>query len=373
MKDDMLLWDETLFKDPNVFELDYVPEHFEYRDAQMRSLRFCVKPAFRGGRPLNALCMGPPGTGKTTAILKLFEEIEKHTKSIIPVHVNCQMDRTRYAIFSKIYKKIFGIAPPSSGVSFKRLFEKVAMELVSRKGVLLVALDDVNYLFSDREIDHVLYTLLRSHESLPGFRAGVIAAHSEPSMRYILDPRVVSVFRPEEVLFPAYTRDEIFAILARRVQLGFYKGVMPQQVLALVADLTASSGDLRVGIDLLKRSGLEAERRASKSIAEDDVRRAFESSRFLHLENAIRSLSRDESALLKIIAEQPAKEIRSGELYEIYKEKTGAGYTKFYEILGRLEALRLLDASFTGSGTRGRSRIIRLRYEPSEVSARIKI
>lgn len=370
MRDDMLLWDETLFKDPEVFELDYVPEHFEHREAQMNSLRFCVRPAIRGARPVNALCLGPPGTGKTTAIIKLFEEIEKHTRSVIPVHINCQIDGTRYSIFYRIYKKIFGVSPPTSGISFKRLFDKIANELASREVVLIVALDDVSYLFPEKEIDHVLYTLLRSHESLSGFRAGVIAAHSEPSMRYILDPRVESVFRPEQILFTPYQRDEIFAILSRRAQLGFYPGVLSQEVLDAVVSLTAESGDLRVGIDLLKRSGLEAERRASRSISEEDVRKAFESSRFLHLEHAIRALSRDERILLRIIAEQPEGKAQSGELYSRYHEITHAGYTKFYEILKRLETMRLLETSFTGSGMRGRSRIIRLRYDPAEVLTR---
>ncbi|HOK57644.1 MAG TPA: ORC1-type DNA replication protein [Methanothrix sp.] len=372
MKDDMLLWDETLFKDPEVFELDYVPEHFDHREAQMKSLRFCVRPAIRGARPVNALCLGPPGTGKTTAIIKLFEEIEKHTRSVITVHINCQIDGTRYSIFSRIYKKIFGVAPPSSGISFKRLFDKIANELASREAVLIVALDDVSYLFPEKEIDQILYTLLRSHESLPGFRAGVMAAHSEPSMKYILDPRVESVFRPEEILFPPYKRDEIFAILSRRAQLGFYPGVLSQDVLDLVVDLTTESGDLRVGIDLLKRAGMEAERRASRSISEEDVRRAFSSSRFLHIEHAIRSLSGDERTLLRIIAEQPGGKAQSGELYRTYHGITQAGYTKFYEILKRLEALRLVETSFTGPGMRGRSRIIRLRCDPAEVITRVK-
>lgn len=370
MKDDMLLWDETLFKDPEVFELDYVPEHFDHRDAQMNSLRFCVRPALRGARPVNALCLGPPGTGKTTAIIKLFEEIEKHTRSVIPVHINCQIDGTRYSIFSRIYKRIFGVTPPSSGISFKRLFDKIASTLASREAVLIVALDDVSYLFPEKEIDHILYTFLRSHESLPGFRAGVIAAHSETSLRYILDHRVESVFRPEEIQFPPYKRDEIFAILSRRAQLGFYPGVLSRDVLDVVVDLTAESGDLRVGIDLLKRSCLEAERRASRSISEDDVKKAFERSRFLHLEHVLRSLSRDERTLLRIVAEQPEGKAQSGELYSIYHEVAHSGYTKFYEILKRLEALRLIETSFTGSGMRGRSRIIRLRYDPTEVLTR---
>ena len=235
-KPDMLLWEETIFRDRDLFELDHLPEHFLHREPQNNSLKFCIRPALQGGRPVNALCLGPPGTGKTTAILKLFEEIEAHSSRVVPVHVNCQMDSTRYSVFYQIYKKLFDHAPPSSGISFKRIFEKVAEATVEQDKVLVVALDDINYLFHEKEIDHVLYSLLRAHETCPGARMGVIGVMSELSLSYVLDPRVVSVFQPEEVLFPLYSRGEIADILAHRAQMGFYPGVMSQPVLDAVVE-----------------------------------------------------------------------------------------------------------------------------------------
>ncbi len=40
MKKSLLQWDETLFRDPEVFELDFVPEQFHHRENQMRALAF---------------------------------------------------------------------------------------------------------------------------------------------------------------------------------------------------------------------------------------------------------------------------------------------------------------------------------------------
>ena len=107
---------------------------------------------------------------------------------VVPVHVNCQMDSTRYAVFYQIYKKIFEHAPPSSGISFKRIFEKVAQHSADEDKVLVVALDDINYLFHEKEVDHVLYSLLRAHETCPGARMGVIGVMSELTLNYVLDP-----------------------------------------------------------------------------------------------------------------------------------------------------------------------------------------
>jgi len=87
----------------------------------------------------------------------------------------------------------------------------------------------------------------------------VIGIMSELALNYVLDPRVVSVFQAEEVIFPLYSRNEIRDILSRRSQMGFYPGVIADDILETVVDHTEKSGDLRVGIDLLKRAGLNAE------------------------------------------------------------------------------------------------------------------
>jgi len=365
----MLLWEETLFKNRDLFELDHLPEHFLHREAQMNGLKFCVRPALQGGRPVNALCLGPPGTGKTTAIIKLFEEVEAHSSKVVPVYVNCQMDYTRYAVFHQLYKKLFGHSPPPSGISFKRIFEKVARQSAEKGQVLVVALDDVNYLFSEREVDHVLYSLLRAHETFPGARMGVIAILSEPSLRYVFDPRVASVFQAEEIAFPLYNREEIRDILGRRAQLGFYSRVISDEVLDVIADYTEKSGDLRVGIDLLKRSGLSAEKRASRTISAEDVHSSYERSRLIHLTYALKSLKEDELLVLRLASEHESS--RAGELFNLFHKEAGSGYTRFHEILNKLDAIRLINTDFSGAGTRGRSRIIKVRYDPEEILSRI--
>ena len=201
MKKNLLMWDETLFRDPEVLEIDYVPEQFEFRDAQMRELAFQIRPGLRGGRPLNTVCKGLPGTGKTTSIRKLFAEIEDTTKKLVPVYINCQIDNTKFAIISQIYKKLSGHLPPSSGTSFKQVFDAVARILVKEEIVLLVALDDANYLLYENEINKVLYTLLRSHETYEGTRIGVIVIVSDldVDLSRAVDARVASVFRPAEI------------------------------------------------------------------------------------------------------------------------------------------------------------------------------
>ncbi len=370
MKKNLLMWDETLFRDPEVFEIDFIPEQFNHRENQMRELAFQIRPGLRGARPLNTICRGLPGTGKTTSLRKIFAEIEETTKKMVPVYINCQIDNTKFAVFSQIYRKLSGHLPPASGTSFKQVFDAVARLLQKEETVLIVCLDDANYLMYENEINRVLYTLLRSHEAYPGTRIGVIAIISDMTVDFLqeVDPRVASVFRPTEIYFPAYDEDEIRDILLERVRQGLFPNVMPDSMLDLVVEQTQKSGDLRVGIDLIKRAALNAENDARRTIERDDICRAYEISKYLHLTFTIRTLRQDERQLIRHIAEisvQENGEMAAGEVYRSAKESMKIGYTRFYEIIKKFDAMHLVNLHYRPG--RGRTRIITLRYDPNRV------
>jgi cell division control protein 6 len=369
MKKDLLMWDETLFRDPEVFEFDYVPEQFQFRENQMRELAFQIRPGMRGGRPLNSICKGLPGTGKTTSVRRLFAEVGEATKKLVPVYVNCQIDNTKFAIFSQVYRKLTGHLPPASGTSFKQLFDAICRILVKDELVLLIALDDANYLLYENEINKVLYTLLRAHEAYEGIRTGVIVIISDLDVDLVkaVDARVSSVFRPTEIYFPTYEHAEVREILQMRVLQGLYPGVISEEMLALVIDQTQKSGDLRVGIDLLKRATLNAERAARRTVERDDICGAYSVSKYLHLAFTTKTLKDEEKNVLRALANASNREqeMNAGEVYKAIAGMVPIGYTRFYEVVKKLDALRLVNLHYREG--RGRTRLISLRYEPAKV------
>lgn len=365
----MLMWDETLFRDPDVFEIDYIPDQFNYRENQMRELSFLLRPGLRGGRPLNAVIRGPPGTGKTTSVRKIFSDIEEIESQMLTIQINCQIENTRFSILSEIYKRLAGHTPSAAGNSFKRVFESIAQAMLDQDRVVVVALDDANYLMYEAELNKILYLLLRSHEAYPGTRIGVVVIISDMDVDLSreIDSRVRSVFSPTEVYFPPYSEPEIYHILRERVLQGLYPGVLSDELLKLVAAHTMATGDLRVGIDMLKRATLNAEMAAEREIGREHIKAAYKVSKYVHLQHSLKSLGKDEKDIIRIIAEESKTEeqLTTGKVFETVKSQTGIGYTTFYEIIQKLDSLRLLNLQYKEG--RGRTRLINLRYDPDKI------
>ena len=373
VKRQILSWDETLFRDAEVFDPDFVPEQFHFREEQTRELAFQLRPGLHGARPMNTVCCGVPGTGKTTTVRKLFSEIEETSQSLVPIYINCQIDNTTYGIISEIYHQLSGQTPRASGTSTKKVFDGVARVLDRDQKVLVVALDDANYLLYENELNRVLYSLLRTHEVYPGTKIGVIVILSDLSVNLAerLDARAHSIFRPGEVYFSPYTSAEVEEILDARARQGFFSNVLPTEILERVVDTTMKSGDLRVGIDLLKRAGIAAEMDGRRQIEEEDIDNAHDASRFLHLDAVIRTLHEEEETLLRLLAENQSDDdgITGGEFYDRIKTILPLGYTRFYEIVAKLESMHLIDVHYRSG--RGRSRVITLRYEPDQILSRV--
>ena len=269
----------TLFQDASVFTVDYIPDPGPYRMIQAEELAFELRPGMAGSTPGSVICRGPPGTGKTACVRAIFSEIEALTSRFVPVYVDCRVDWTEHAIFSRIFSKLAG-RPPAEEIAEWEVRGAIADLLWERKAVLVVCLDEIVCLGSRSEINHMLYVLLRMYESYPGTKVGVVATVSDLSYNLPadLDACVFSVFHPVEIFFPPLYAKEIREILRERVQQGLAPGVVPAKVLALVVERTRERGDIRVGLDLLKRAVTFAEQDGRRVVTQEDVYTAHESS-----------------------------------------------------------------------------------------------
>ena len=363
--EDILMYDESLFQNINAFDPDYLPPNYNFRDTQMEAMAMAIRPAMRGGQPSNAVILGSPATGKTTAIRKVFELVEKNTEKVVCVYINCQIHTTRFGIFSQIFKKVFGHLPPETGVPFSRIYAQIMKELQKNGQSVVVAFDDINYLFQTNHANKVVYDLLRAYEEYPGVKASIFAILSDLEFKYAFDKNVNTVFIPQEIMFPLYKYNEIEDILRDRVNAGFFPGVLSDDILEQISMYTLENGDLRVGINLLRSCGNIAEASASREITQEHFDKAIESLVSINVSETLKSLNSAERELLQMIVNFDGI-YTAGELGEDYKQKTGSSYASFNRTLDKLEFVRLFDTKYTGKGVRGNSREIILRFNPED-------
>ena len=363
--EDILMHDESLFSNINAFDPDYIPPNYNYRDVQMEAMAMAIRPAMSGGQPSNAVILGSPATGKTTAIRKIYELVEKNTEKVVCVYINCQLHTTRFGIISQIHKKIFGHLPPETGVPFARVYDKVMKELQRTGKSLILSLDDVNYLFQSKNANKLFYDILRAYEEYPGVKSAIFAILSDLEFKYAFDKNVETVFIPQEITFPPYSYSEIEDILRDRVKAGFYPNVMGDEVLEEIAMYTVDNGDLRTGINLLRNCGNIAEANASREITIEHFNQAVDSLVSINVVQILDSLTDIERSLLELIIDSK-ENITAGELGEAFREKEKVSYASYNRTLDKLEFVRLIDTKYTGSGVRGNSREIILRFNPDD-------
>jgi cell division control protein 6 len=228
------------------------------------------------------------------------------------------------------------------GSPAREVLHKIGKALLERKVILAVCLDDANYLLPDKVLNSVLYLLLRIHETYPGTKAGIMATVSNMEMEFAreLDPCVMSVFHPMEIYFSPYTWEEVHGILQDRIRQALFPGAIPDEIVNDIVDKAMACGDLRVGLDLVRRASLNAEREGLMAVCGHHVESAFEFSKNVHLESTMKTLNKEELNLLTHIAhltlEDPDSPLTAGMLYDSAQRRMRISYTNFHQRIKKL-------------------------------------
>ncbi len=267
---DIINEEGTIFRDKDVFTIEYMPENYKFRDHQLKKMAVHSRELKRDHKPQNMMLIGPCASGKTTAVNKFFELVEEHYNNAVCVHVNCQSYTTEYKVFIKIHEKIFGQRVSVGGLSTFSIYNKVMDYIIKENKVLIVALDDFDFIKTSKDLNRTLYTLLRAHETYPGAKITVFTITSHLT-KMIIDPNVATVFYPIEIQFPSYTREEMYSILSERCRIGFYKDVISDEIIQEVANRAYEIGDVRHGLKILTEIGEKTEKTGSNQIQKEHL------------------------------------------------------------------------------------------------------
>lgn len=360
----------ALFRNRDALSTEYVPAELPFREGQIRQVAQILAPALHGSKPSNLLLYGKTGTGKTAVARLVVEKLHAQdiSKKIVTCYVNSRIASTEYRTLAKIAESLplhEDKRIPGTGLSIGTVLDRIFNAIRDNRIHLILILDEIDYLVNAYG-DDVLYQFTRAGEHVePGFFT-IVGISNDLKFKDELDPRVLSSLGEEELVFPPYTTEELYAILAARAKIAFRPGVVPNSVLNLCAALAGSEhGDARRAVDLLRVAGEIAEREGIHRVTEDCIRKASERVESNRIEDALRSLPIQNKLVLLTASKFPGG-TNTGDLYMAYDglaRRLGIEaltQRRVSGILAELDLLGLLEAAVVSKGRRGRTKRIRL-------------
>jgi cell division control protein 6 len=218
--------------------------------------------------------------------------------------------------------------------------------------------------------DDFLYNFTRINQELKKAKVSIIGITNDLHFIDTLDARVKSSLSEEEILFPPYNALELQDILKQRVELGFYPGVVSEEVIPKCAALAAQEhGDARRALDLLRVAGEIAERENDSKITEKHVDAALEKIDYDRIIESIKSLPKQSKALFWAIVEleeRGEKNMQTGDIFNVYENvcrECGLHpltQRRVSDLISELDMMGLINARVISLGRYGRTREVNL-------------
>ncbi len=369
-----------IFKKRDILSPDYVPERLPHRENEIRKVGSVLAQALKGNKPNNLFIYGLTGTGKTAVTLYVLRRLKTKALElglrVNYVYVNTRQRDTPYKVLSDIASSI-GLRIPFTGLSTAEVYVRLVKALSRERGVLIVVLDEIDWLVRKRG-DDILYRLTRIGNELPGdsMKVSIIGITNDIRFVEMLDARVRSSLGEEEIVFPPYNAEQLNDILSERAREAFYPEAIKRGVISYCAALAAREhGDARRALDLLRVAGEIAEREGSSYVDVEHVKKAWIQIERNRAKEIVSSLPLHARLVLKAILEATKDKpyTTTGELYEVYTnlaKKIGIEVVtqrRISDILSELDMLGIISAQIISRGRYGKTRIIKLSVDETTV------
>jgi archaeal cell division control protein 6 len=384
-----LFKESKIFANREVLSPHYMPDLLPFRDKQINDIVKSLTPSLKGERGRNIFVYGKTGTGKTSCIKHVINEVKN-----LPVvkarisYVNCRIYNSRYRVLSKIASDHLPFYA-KRGYGVVEIYEKIIGWIEEDSKVLIVVLDEIDIV---KDLDDLVYTLTRANSDLRSGGITIVGVSNKLSFKESLDPRSLSTLYENELVFPPYNSRELAAILEARVEKGFRPGVMKPETVRLAAAIAAKeSGDARLALKILSKAGELAEEHGLSFINDKEVEEAQDDAEQEIAYEVISTLPEHQKLVLYAVAMLSLQGSRykklvdgddtlifSGEVYNKYTKladamhkdsKSSRWYRKY---VSDLEMQGLIITYESGKGVRGHTKLIKLAYPPEKIKETIE-
>ncbi len=339
----MLTGGESLFKNEDALDLEWVPKVLPFREGQQQVIVESIKPLLTRHNGKNVFMFGDPGVGKTAATRWVLRDLEENTDEVYAVYVNCWQKNTTYKIFVEICTQL-GYAF-TQNKNTEEIFN-VIKTMVNKRSCVFV-FDEIDKI---EEFDF-LYSILNDV-----YKKSIILITNYKEWIATLEDRVRSRLVPEMLEFKKYDEREIVEILKQRSEFAFIPQAFTVEHLGILARAASDIGDIRSGIFMLRECALAAENKGLKSVTEEIVSATVEKVKLQGMKKDA-DLDDESRAILEVVQEHSTKRI--GDLFSLYAEKGGsATYKTFQRKIARLEKGKFITMSKIIGGKEGSTTIV---------------
>ena len=363
---------------------DWVPPEVVGREEEQSALASMFTSIATPGMSCRAIITGNVGSGKTVLSRAFADDLSRHlstARTIIPVHVNCRNHPTTAQVLQRVAKSLDD-RWPERGFSSSEVIQGIRRNLRTRNQHMLLILDEVDHLLR-RDDGDLLYQLLRIDEGRDESGTLSLILISQEQVLDRLEAAIISRFgQSNHLALKPYSANQLTAIASQRAALATRHGAVSEEILTLIGQSSADSGDARVAIELLESSVMQAEKGGCREVEAKHVQKRTAMRVNTVEPSIVDQLPEHEKLVLLAICRRLRRdpEITTGDAEQLYKvvcEEFNAkprSHTTFWKHLKSLENRGLMESRMaTAKAGRGRTQYITMPDTlPSTIESRLE-
>ena len=379
----------TVFQNKDIISPHFVPAKLPFREKQIEEITQGLGAVLNNSKPNNFFVYGKTGTGKTSTVKHVLEQLDEFVKkrnlSVSSCYVNCRSHPSKYKVLLKSLRNFY---PEKDflGYSASFVYEKLLEFSTEKKAHLILVLDEIDKV---KDVDDLVYSLSRGNDELTGNGSVTLIGISNNLMfKDKLDPRTKSSLCEREMVFNPYNATELKEIVKERCAAAFKPTTVTEPAISLAAALAAQeSGDARTAVMLMQRAGEIADMEQSLTVTDTHVQKAkasVEEEIILSMIStlpqqqqlvlyAIARMTKENRGLRKVNGEIEKGVLFSGEIFQTYLElaKQFGEHTitsRWYrQYINELEMYGLILVTSSGKGIKGQTRLIKLGFDADKI------
>ncbi|MBI5227835.1 AAA family ATPase [Candidatus Micrarchaeota archaeon] len=216
----------------------------EYEDRLIAA----IKPIAHGNSCENLFVHGPAGSGKTTMIKHVLDQLKLYNPRVLSLYVNCWYHSTSMAIFTKIADAL-GEPVSRRGRATDEIFDRIIELMKYQKTPVMLVLDEIDGLVH-RDDTRVLHNIARIAPDEARFGVIGISDDSHVLSRVHTKIRDHLRFTPFEI--KGYNKEQLFGLLKRRAETGLIEDSYKDESLDRIAELAFdNNGNGKFALELL--------------------------------------------------------------------------------------------------------------------------